>query len=79
MQLNTRVTSIHQEEDGTICLEANGKQFKTTVVTIAIQPRLAEKNIKFEPKLPYDLQSYLVDKPTWMAGQAKVIAIYGPF
>ncbi|WP_420538883.1 flavin monoamine oxidase family protein [Paenibacillus polymyxa] len=76
IQLNTCVTSIHQEEDGTISLEANGKKFYTTAVIIAIPPRLVEKNIKFEPELPYELKSFLIDKPTWMAGQAKVIAIY---
>ncbi|WP_420860047.1 flavin monoamine oxidase family protein [Marivivens marinus] len=58
-------------------------QHKGTAVTVqarrvvlAIPPRVAAETVTFEPALaPAQLQS-LWNVPTWMAGQAKILAVY---
>jgi monoamine oxidase len=49
-------------------------------VVLAVPPRVAENGIQFEPELPTDARMALRTIPTWMAGHAKVVAVYGrPF
>jgi len=49
-------------------------------VVIALPPRLAVQSIKFEPPLPPRSLEELRRTPTWMAGQAKLVALYArPF
>ena len=45
-------------------------------VVLAVPPRVAENSIQFEPELPTDARMALRTIPTWMAGHAKVVAIY---
>lgn len=84
VNLNTRVTAIHKDEEGTITLEADldGKRriIRAGAVILAIPPRIAAQRITFSPSLPEELMGNLLDKSTWMAGQAKAVAIYNrPF
>ena len=78
IQLNTRVTSIRQQSDGTLAIEINegNEEIKTSAVVITIPPRLAARNITFKPELSSELMLSLLNKPTWMASHAKVIAVY---
>ena len=81
IELEKRVTSIQLDEDDTITLEAklaNGMHEKitTSTVILALPPRIIEKHIEFSPAFPSELIRNLKSKPTWMAGQAKAIAIY---
>lgn len=81
VELGTSVTEIGKNEDGTITLEtghADGKKksVRASAVILALPPRIAASRITFSPSLPSELITSLVDKPTWMAGQAKVVAIY---
>ncbi|MFS0776669.1 FAD-dependent oxidoreductase [Neobacillus sp. 3P2-tot-E-2] len=81
VQLETRVTAIRLDEAGTITVEADltdGKRKKVSAsaVILALPPRIIAQNIEFSPSLTPDIITDLVSKPTWMAGQAKAIAIY---
>ncbi|WP_312876333.1 flavin monoamine oxidase family protein [Paenibacillus agri] len=81
IQLNTRVTSIRAGEDQTITLGADfpdgtQKSIAASAVILALPPRLVARHITFSPALPSELMASLMDKPTWMAGQAKVVAVY---
>lgn len=79
VKLNTRVTTIRKGEE-TIALEAtvNGetKTFHASAVIMALPPRIVAQNITFTPSLTDEVMASLSDKPTWMAGQAKAVAIY---
>ena len=85
VELDTRVTTIHMDEEGKITLDANlaegqKKSIRARAVILALPPRIVARHIAFTPSLPAGLMTSLVDKPTWMAGQAKVVAIYNrPF
>ena len=49
-------------------------------VLLALPPRLAASNIKFEPALPQDLVAEWQETATWMAPHAKYVAVYdSPF
>lgn len=81
VELNTRVTAIRTDEDGAITLEADvadGKKENicAQAVILAVPPRIVARQIVFSPALPSRLMTSLVDTPTWMAGQAKVVAVY---
>ena len=45
-------------------------------VVLAMPPRLAVHHIAFDPPLEPSVRQAASDVPTWMAGQAKVLAIY---
>ncbi len=78
IQLNTQVTSIRQEGNGNITLEADGirDSIRASAVIITLPPRVVARNITFRPELSPDLKTSLVNKPTWMAAQAKAVAVY---
>jgi monoamine oxidase len=80
VELETRVTAIRLDEAGTITVEFDhsvGKRKVTaSAVILALPPRIVAGHIEFSPSLPTELMTDLVNKPTWMAGQAKAIAIY---
>jgi monoamine oxidase len=81
VELNTRVTTIRLDEAGSITVEADladGKRKKVSAsaVILALPPRIVARQIDFSPSLPLNVITDLVSKPTWMAGQAKAIAIY---
>ncbi|SPA02822.1 Amine oxidase [Cupriavidus taiwanensis] len=63
---------------------ADGAGVATTIaaehVLLALPPRLAEATITFAPALPQPLAQQWRATPTWMASQAKYVAVYdGPF
>ncbi|WP_280771766.1 flavin monoamine oxidase family protein [Salipaludibacillus daqingensis] len=81
VELGTSVTEIAKKEDGTITLGAKladgkKKRIRASAVILALPPRIAASRLAFSPSLPSELITSLVDKPTWMAGQAKAVAIY---
>jgi len=45
-------------------------------VVITAPPRVAAESIRFSPALPAEANQALQNIPTWMAGHAKVLAIY---
>ncbi|MCM3571189.1 FAD-dependent oxidoreductase [Neobacillus mesonae] len=81
VELETRAKKIKLNEAGDITVEAelsNGKrkEFLADAVILALPPRLVAHHIEFSPFLPPNLITDIVKKPTWMAGQAKVVAVY---
>ncbi|PIH60269.1 FAD-dependent oxidoreductase [Paenibacillus sp. LK1] len=79
LHLNTKVTSI-QQDNNRVKVQTDGRSIYASSVIIALPPRIVEQDITFIPQIPSDLKSNFIDKPTWMAGHAKVIAVYdSPF
>ncbi|MBT2724195.1 FAD-dependent oxidoreductase [Bacillus sp. ISL-46] len=81
VELKTRVTAIRLDNTGAITLEAelaNGKReiVSASAVILTLPPRIVARHIEFYPSLPTELITDLINKPTWMAGQAKAVAIY---
>lgn len=81
VELETRVKKIQLNEPGDItveveCSEGKLKTISTDVVILALPPRLVAQQIEFLPALPPKLITDITNKPTWMAGQAKVVAVY---
>lgn len=80
IQLSKRVTAIAKEDGGfSVTVETvagEGRQLKAQRVLLALPPRLAAGSIAFTPELPAELRRALAAIPTWMAGHAKVVAVY---
>lgn len=81
VELEARATAIRLDKTGTVSVEADlaeGKRSKYSAnkVILALPPRLAAQQITFSPSLPDALMSDLENKPTWMAGQAKIVAVF---
>ncbi|WP_248927992.1 flavin monoamine oxidase family protein [Paenibacillus hamazuiensis] len=78
IELKTRVTAISLDQNGGITVEADGarERISASAVILALPPRIAARYLEFSPPLPSDLMTDLVNKPTWMAGQAKAVVIY---
>lgn len=81
IELETRVTAIRLDESGAITVEADladgkRKKISASAVILALPPRIVARHIEFSPALPTNTMTELVSKPTWMAGQAKAVAIY---
>lgn len=82
--LNTAVTAIHQQDDGRLVVHAqrNGTDTQWTAahVITAVPLRVLAARVDFEPAWPSELLHTLSNTPTWMAGQAKLVATYAqPF
>ncbi|KPD10457.1 NAD(P)/FAD-dependent oxidoreductase [Phaeobacter sp. 11ANDIMAR09] len=45
-------------------------------IMLAIPPRVIEETVNFEPALDAAQSQSLMNIPTWMAGQAKILAVY---
>ncbi|MBD3919190.1 FAD-dependent oxidoreductase [Paenibacillus sp. PR3] len=78
VELNQRVKTIRHKSDGLLTVEVEGmrEEITASAVILALPPRLAVNKISFEPALSPELRMDMMNKPTWMAGQAKVLAIY---
>lgn len=81
IELGTRVKKVSMNEAGDVTIEAenaDGKIEKILVeaVILALPPRLVARHIEFSPGLPPELITNIVEKPTWMADQSKVVAVY---
>ncbi|MGM0845062.1 MAG: flavin monoamine oxidase family protein [Bacillota bacterium] len=80
IELNTRVTAISMEKEKVVIAaehsDGTRKKISAEAVILALPPRIASQMIEFSPRLPKELVDSLENKPTWMAGQAKILAIY---
>jgi len=78
VQLHTRVTSIRQEDDGTITVKTDSSKesIRASAIIMTLPPRIVARKIHFSPALSPRLMDSLLSKPTWMGGQAKAIAVY---
>jgi len=81
IELNTQVKVIQIDKEDAITVESertDGKREKivASAVILALPPRIIAKHLEFPPSLSPKLQSALLDKTTWMAGQAKAVILY---
>jgi monoamine oxidase len=85
VEVNTRVTAIRLNEADNITVNAtqsDGKQIdiQARAVVLALPPRIVARHISFTPDLSPQVRNDLASKPTWMAGQAKIVVVYNrPF
>lgn len=73
------VTALHQVGNkirAEILIEGRPKEIHANRVVLAIPPRIAAAKIEFTPALSTATTATMTKTPTWMAGQAKIIAVY---
>ncbi|WP_214828268.1 FAD-dependent oxidoreductase [Exiguobacterium sp. s26] len=75
IHLESTVTSIRQVEEEIVVEIESGESKLFNQVILAIPPRLVSR-ISFQPELSETTKAKLANTPTWMAGQAKVLAVY---
>lgn len=78
--LGHRVTALRRTPDG-VAVEAttttdSGVTCDARVVICTLPPRLLAHAVAFDPPLPEDVRASWAAVPTWMAGNAKFVAIY---
>ena len=77
-----RLTALNAADGGIAAkIDAGGPMTVTAKqVILAVPPRLLEDSFDFTPHLPETARKEMRATPTWMAGHAKVVAIYSrPF
>ena len=72
---NSVVTALERTETGITATCQNGEVVKADRVVLALPPRVAAQ-IRFTPPLPQPAVQTMQGIATWMAGQAKAIAVY---
>ena len=75
----TQLTAVgHSSGQITAQLIRNGspQAIHARQVVLCVPPRVIADTMSFEPKLDTDQMQALRAVPTWMAGQAKIIAVY---
>ena len=75
VRLNARVTALSRAASGITAHLQDGAEISCDQVVLALPPRLAAA-IRFAPALPSATAAALHAVPTWMAGQAKAVAVY---
>jgi monoamine oxidase len=73
--LSAAVTALTKTETGITATLANGKSLTADQIILAMPPRLAAE-IQFSPTLPDPAMAAMRSVKTWMAGQAKALAVY---
>ena len=75
VRLGTSITSIILDNDGCTATCANGDRITADRVVLALPPRIGAQ-IAFTPALPDGALQVMQETATWMAGQAKAVAVY---
>ncbi len=75
VRLNSPASGIAKTPNGVRVTLAGGAQIDADRAVLALPPRLAA-GITFVPELPAATVRSLQSVPTWMAGQAKAVAVY---
>ena len=78
--LGHRVTALRQMPQG-ISVEANAAAgpdiaCEARIVICTLPPRLLAQTVEFDPPIPEAVRNRWTGVPTWMAGNAKFVAIY---
>lgn len=77
---NARITRLGKGAEGiraSVIVAGELTEIEAKLAVMALPPRLAIDSIQLIPALSEERESELSAIPTWMAGHAKVIAIYG--
>jgi monoamine oxidase len=69
------VTALHWTGRHIVATSAKG-HIEANRVVLAVPPRIAAETIRFTPSLPEGALKAALSIPTWMAGQAKFVAVY---
>ena len=73
--LGTPISSLTKTENGIEAKTRSGQEILAKQCVLALPPRIAA-GLNFEPPLPDAAQRAMTSIATWMAGQAKAVAIY---
>lgn len=74
-RLNAQVVSLEKTASGVVATLTDGDTISGTQVVLALPPRVAA-DITYTPALPDQTISSMRSIATWMAGQAKAVAVY---
>lgn len=74
-RLNAMVTTLNKTDTTLTATLSNGDTLQADRVVLALPPRVAAK-IEYAPALSQNAIQSMQGVPTWMAGQAKAIAVY---
>ena len=74
-RLNAQVVALAKTNDGIAAGLSNGQRITASRAVLALPPRIAAE-ITFAPDLPTSALNAMRAVPTWMAGQAKAVAVY---
>ncbi len=81
VRLGHRVVGLHLADDALVLDVATGDggpslQLRTTAVICTLPPRLLARSVTFVPPLPKAVIDDWAAVPTWMAAQAKFVAVF---
>ena len=76
LHLNAEVAEFIRSPDGIGACLADGRTVLARRIALAAPPRVIAHRVRFSPALPGPAQEVLSGIPTWMAGQAKAMAVY---
>lgn len=77
--LNSKATSIERTDHGIraqVTTTSGEETITARRVVLALPPRIIAETITFVPALPAEAMRVMAQIPTWMAGHAKIIAVY---
>ncbi|WP_298937642.1 FAD-dependent oxidoreductase [uncultured Ruegeria sp.] len=74
-RLDAPVVRMEMSDDQCTATLANGECVSANQVVLAMPPRIAAE-IEFSPELPAETTHAMTGIATWMAGQAKAVAVY---
>ncbi len=79
--LGTAVAKVSLDDDQVVLgLSGQTTSVHARQVVLAVPPRVVLGTMDFSPALPDGVRRHLLHTPTWMAGQAKLVAVYeAPF
>ncbi|WP_299192362.1 NAD(P)/FAD-dependent oxidoreductase [uncultured Litoreibacter sp.] len=72
----TEVTRLERKQNGIAATFADGRDIDAKKVVLALPPRIAKETISFGGELSESTLHAMSQIPTWMAGQAKALAVY---
>ncbi|MEM1080817.1 MAG: NAD(P)/FAD-dependent oxidoreductase, partial [Pseudomonadota bacterium] len=75
IQLNARVMHLERDDDACRVTLLDGRTLEAERVVLALPPRIAAA-LTYTPALADKAQRALAETPTWMASQAKAVAVF---
>ena len=75
MRLSTPIKAVARTDNGVMATAQGGQTIHAQQVVLALPPRIATQ-IVFSPALPDRTVNAMMAIATWMAGQAKALAVY---
>lgn len=82
IELNKKVGSVIKNNDANFSINTydeiknENKSYHADILILTLPPRLLLESVSFTPKLPKKLQIDLLNKPTWMGAQAKIVVTF---